>query len=215
MAHFAILNEDNIVENVICVCNEDICDEHGNECEHLGQDVCKSVYQDESIRAVQTSYHANFRGKFASVGDTYLDEHDIFISPQPYPSSTLNMETFVWEPPVPKPENPPENFIYVWDEENVNWTLLDTRLPEVEVSNEVFRSILTLEEKLLWDNPESGTETKKQIITTAKLDLPTTLYRDQPNEIFELLVNKKVFTRKRMNEIIESLINPRPPVEEI
>lgn len=208
MAHYAILDENNIVENVICVCNEDICDEHGNECEELGAHVCKSVYCDESIRAVQTSYHANFRKKFASIGDRYLEEHDVFISPQPYPSSTLNTETFDWECPVPKPENPPENKIYVWSEEDLNWILMDTRLPQVKITNELFRSNLTLEEKILWDNPETGTELQKVIITTAKLDLPTTLYRDKNNEILDLLVSRGIFTEERMNEFIDKFLNP-------
>lgn len=75
----------------------------------------------------------------------------------------------------------------------------------------MFRNQLTLEEKILWDNPETASETKKPFIVTAKLDLPTTLRRDEPNEVFELLVSKNIFTRTGMDTIIQNLFKPPLP----
>lgn len=211
MAHFAILDDNNTVTDVIVIGNGDLHDDHGEECEEKGLHMCRHIFQDQTVKAVQTSYNANFRNKYAAIGDTYLEEHDVFISSQPYPSHTLNLDTFLWECPVPKPEDPPKNYIYTWDEENVNWKLFDVRLPLVEVTNEKFRSALTLQEKILWDNPETNPDSKKVIIVTAKMDLPTYLYRDKNNELLDLLVNTGIFTRERMDEIIDDLLTLPPP----
>ena len=79
MAHFAKLDDNNITQ-VIVVNNEVITDENGIEQEQLGIDFCKSLYG-EDTNWIQTSYNANFRGKFAGIGDTYDEVHDVFVSP--------------------------------------------------------------------------------------------------------------------------------------
>lgn len=65
------------------------------------------------------------RGNFAGKGHIYDKQNDVFYSPQPFPSWTLNTSTWTWEPPVPRPsdENPNADppVLYVWDEESTYW----------------------------------------------------------------------------------------------
>lgn len=75
MAHFAQLDEYNYVIQVIVVANEDTADKNGNEDEAIGQAFCEQIF---GGRWVQTSYNANFRGKYAGIGDYYDEERDIF-----------------------------------------------------------------------------------------------------------------------------------------
>ena len=72
MAHFAKINENNIVELVLVVDNSE---------EHRGQEF---LAEDLGLggRWIQTSYNANFRGKYAGIGDIYDEENDVFLSPQ-------------------------------------------------------------------------------------------------------------------------------------
>ena len=77
MAHFARV-ENNIVREIIVINNEVLKDESGNEQESIGAKFCADTFGGEWI---QTSYNANFRGKYAGLGDTYDTELDIFKSP--------------------------------------------------------------------------------------------------------------------------------------
>lgn len=80
MAHFAKLDENNIVEQVIVVANEDILDKDGNESEEVGALLCS-----ESLGGVwlQTSYNGNFRKNYAGIGYSYDATRDAFIPPMP------------------------------------------------------------------------------------------------------------------------------------
>jgi hypothetical protein len=80
MAHFAELNENNIVTRVIVVSNDDCLDQYGNENEAIGALFCHNLL---GGRWIQTSYNANFRGIYAGIGDYYDEELDIFIAPDP------------------------------------------------------------------------------------------------------------------------------------
>jgi len=80
MAHFAELNENNIVTRVIVVSNDDCLDQYGNENEAIGALFCHNLL---GGRWIQTSYNANFRGIYAGMGDYYDEELDIFIAPAP------------------------------------------------------------------------------------------------------------------------------------
>ena len=130
MAHFAQLDENNVVIQVIVVANEDILDGEGNESEEVGIAFCRSLLG-EDTNWVQTSYNDNFRIKYAGEGDIYDAENNFFHEPQPYPSWTLDTDLGVWVPPV----DPPGSNIYgddglpttwytwneadqVWDENN-------------------------------------------------------------------------------------------------
>ena len=87
MAHFAWLDENNIVYDMSRVDNENILDENGNESEAIGIAYLSVVHHPSRhpARWVQTSYNNNFRGKYAGFGDKYDEENDVFISPPPAP----------------------------------------------------------------------------------------------------------------------------------
>lgn len=78
MAHFAKINEDNIVEQVIVVNNECIENDEGIEQESIGIDFCKSLFG-EDTNWVQTSYNASIRGRFAGIGMIYDPNTDEFV----------------------------------------------------------------------------------------------------------------------------------------
>ena len=80
MAHFAELDDNNIVKRVIVVSNKDTADETGIEREEIGVAFCAGLF---GGRWVQTSYNANFRKKFAGAGDTYDTNLDAFLPPKP------------------------------------------------------------------------------------------------------------------------------------
>lgn len=119
MAHFAQLDENNIVINAIVVDNKDILDSDGNESEELGIIFCKNLLG-EDTRWVQTSYNNNFRFRFATLGMYYDEERDAFYDPiNPYPNSWFfNEEQMKYKPPVKYPK---DGRIYTWDEEILNW----------------------------------------------------------------------------------------------
>lgn len=115
MAHFAQLNENNIVTQVLVVSNDDILDEKGMESEEIGRAFC---LQFGSGPWVQTSYNNSFRKRFAGPGYLYDEANDRFIPPQPRPSWVLNDETCLWEPPIPYPG---DGRRYRWSEDLQIW----------------------------------------------------------------------------------------------
>jgi hypothetical protein len=120
MAHFAQLDENNIVINVIVIHNNELLDENGNESEEKGIRFCKDHYGEET-RWVQTSYNNTFRKWYAGIGWSYNQELDAFIEPQPFPSWSLNEELCIWEAPIPIPEDHMDGKIYHWDEDIKEW----------------------------------------------------------------------------------------------
>ena len=124
MAHFALLDENDRVINVIKVNNEDLLDENGVEQESIGLAFLKRLFGD-SQKWVQTSYNYNFRKYYAIIGGKYYREFDIFLPPKPFPSWYLSNDTQDWEAPIPKP---PLDDIYTqvhyWDEKNQVWYIL-------------------------------------------------------------------------------------------
>lgn len=78
MAHFAKLDENNKVIEVIVVSNDDILDDNGNESEEIGIEFCKMI-QGQNTNWKQTSYNANFRGKYAGIGMYYDQTIDEFV----------------------------------------------------------------------------------------------------------------------------------------
>ena len=126
MAHFAQIDYENKVLHVSVVRNEDILDGNGNESEEVGIQFLKSVHG-HLTNWLQTSYNNNFRFRYAGIGMIYDNQHDVFLSPQPYPSWTLNTETYLWEPSVSEPELTEEQrdggSSYEWNEETQEWKL--------------------------------------------------------------------------------------------
>ena len=115
MAHFAKLNEENIVTQVIVVDNKDILDENGQESEQKGIDFCANLLGGKWI---QTSYNANFRKNYAGKGYSYNQALDAFIPPKLYNSWILNETTYKWDAPIPYPT---DGATYVWNETTLSW----------------------------------------------------------------------------------------------
>jgi hypothetical protein len=115
MAHFAQLNEENLVTQVIVVANQDTADQDGVENEAIGIEFCTNLL---GGTWKQTSYNANIRKNYAGVGYKYDATLDAFIPPQPFTSWTLNNETAQWEAPTPYPTDDKR---YTWDEETTSW----------------------------------------------------------------------------------------------
>jgi hypothetical protein len=81
MAHFAQLDQNNVVTQIIVVNNTELLDENGQELESKGIEFCQNLFGGQWV---QTSYNANFRGKYAAIGDIYDSIQDLFISPVVY-----------------------------------------------------------------------------------------------------------------------------------
>ena len=114
MAHYAFLDDNNIVTEVIPGRNEDevvdgISDWEAHYAEVRGQ------------RCIRTSYNNNIRGTFAGIGYSYNEEEDIFVTPQPFPSWTRNGS--FWEAPTPMPT---EGGPWMWVEADLNWQAIPT-----------------------------------------------------------------------------------------
>ena len=126
MAHFAELDENNIVTRVIVA----------------EQDFINSGAVGESSNWVQTSYNTRggihytpnsnepddgiaLRKNYAGTGFTYDSDRDAFYSEQPYPSWTLNEDTCQWESLVPYPD---DDKIYTWNEDKQSWDLIEITL---------------------------------------------------------------------------------------
>ena len=114
MAHFAKLDENNIVTQVIVVDNKDTADANGVEKEHIGAAFCERLL---GGTWKQTSYNANFRKHYAGIGYKYDAQLDAFVPPQPYPSWTLDSDVN-WQPPVPAPT---DGNMYSWNEDKQAW----------------------------------------------------------------------------------------------
>jgi hypothetical protein len=118
MASFALINENNIVIGVLAVSNDDIT-ENGVEIEQKGVDFLfntidvKSAYPSTKI-IKQTSYNAKIRHKYASIGDTWDELKNAFITPKPFTDWVLNGVN--WEAPKAYPTDGKR---YVW--ENNDW----------------------------------------------------------------------------------------------
>ena len=136
MAHYAELNDNNEVIYVVYMDNEIITDENGNEVEELGVNHLHT-HHGADRRWVRTSYRGNFRNKYAGLGDTYREDLDAFIAPQPYTSWTLNESTCKWEAPILQPELTEEqlnsethSYFYSWNEETQSWDLTEIEKPQ-------------------------------------------------------------------------------------
>ena len=128
MAHFAQLDDNNVVINVIVIANEDTSDSEGNEVESVGISLCKSLLGGSDTNWKQTSYNANMRGNYAGIGYTYMQDvatlgvgaTDIFIEQQPYSSWSIGISTAKWYAPIPEPaltdEQDAAGMYYEWDE---------------------------------------------------------------------------------------------------
>lgn len=107
MAHFAQIDENNFVVNVLVIPDEQ---------ENRGQDYL-AIDCGLGGTWVQTSYNNNIRHRYAVIGGKYDPNSDVFLYPQPYPSWTLD-SNYDWQPPVARPD---DGNLYVWNEAKQQW----------------------------------------------------------------------------------------------
>ena len=134
MASFAKI-ENNIVITVVSVVNEVLKDSNGIEKEQLGINFLKTLYNEPNAIWKQTSYnthggiHSNggtpFRKNHAGIGYNYDETRNAFIPIKPYNSWILNETTCNWEAPVAYPVDSNVNNRYKWNEEILNWELIN------------------------------------------------------------------------------------------
>ena len=117
MAHFARVNTDWVVEQVIVVNNDVLLNEQGIECDWLGEQFCQQLYGAHT-KWIQTSYNGNKYKNFAGVNYAFDPYRHAFIPPQPFASWTLNEESCQWDSPIPYPG---DGKLYAWDEESLSW----------------------------------------------------------------------------------------------
>lgn len=128
MAHFAEINEENIVLQVIVVDNKELMNPvTGKEEESRGSAFCENLL---GGRWIQTSYNNKIRKRYAGVGYTYNEDLDIFLPPKPYNSWILNPEIGDWESPLgPEPYLSDERVEmgdrYIWNEDSLQWELVN------------------------------------------------------------------------------------------
>jgi len=115
MAHYAFLDDNNIVTEVIVGIDETELIEGKDPETWYGE------FRGQTCK--RTSYNNNIRFNYAGIGFTYDPDRDAFIPPKPFESWVLNEETCRWKAPVDSPDDGQD---YVWNEEIVNWELAET-----------------------------------------------------------------------------------------
>lgn len=126
MAHYAYVNNDNVVVQVIVGRDENDLPDGIESWEDYFNE--KESSKGSGLRVLKTSYNTRggehllggtpFRKNYASIEGTYDSERDAFISPKPFESWVLEEETCLWIAPIPAPE---DGKIYNWDEETGTW----------------------------------------------------------------------------------------------
>jgi hypothetical protein len=110
MAHYAFLNENNIVIEVIVGIDE------AELIEGLTPEAWYGNFRGQTCK--RTSYNGNIRKNYAGIGYTYDEARDAFIPPKPFDSWLLDEETCQWRAPV---EYPTDGKIYTWNETTLTW----------------------------------------------------------------------------------------------
>ena len=129
MAHFAEIDENNIVTRVLVVNNDILLDENDNEIEQKGIEFLQSIFSGSNW--VQGSYNGNFRKYFPEIDYIWDADNDVFYGPQPFNSWTLDTGSFLWESPVTYPSGSVTGSYtgsYQWDEDIYNE---DTNDPKI------------------------------------------------------------------------------------
>jgi hypothetical protein len=118
MAHFAKLDDNNVVLEVNSVNNNELLQD-GVESEDKGLQFLMG-WSGGYTNWKQTSYNGKIRKNYAGIGYTYDRVRDAFIPPKPYPSWTLNEETCLWDAPVAMPTDGQR---YYWNEATTSWVV--------------------------------------------------------------------------------------------
>jgi hypothetical protein len=112
MAHYAFLDKNNIVTEVITGIDET------ELIEGLDPEIWYGNFRGQVCK--RTSYNGNIRANYAGKGFIYHEDFDVFIEPQPYPSWKLDYTTYKWQAPVARPDAI-EGYLWVWSEINKEW----------------------------------------------------------------------------------------------
>jgi hypothetical protein len=119
MAHYAQIDENNIVTQVIVIDNKDTADANGVEKEYIGAAFCERLF---GGTWKQTSYNGNIRKNYAGIGYSYQADIDAFVPPKPYASWTLDANA-QWQAPTAMPT---DGKMYSWDEATLAWLEVTT-----------------------------------------------------------------------------------------
>lgn len=114
MAHYAFLNDKNIVTEVIVGVDET------ELIEGLDPETWYGNFRNQTC--IRTSYNGNIRKNYAGIGYKYDKDKDAFIAPKPFSKFVLDEETCRWVPPIPYPN---DGQIYIWDNKKGIWVLND------------------------------------------------------------------------------------------
>jgi len=128
MAHYAFINENNIVTEVIVGKDEDdnadlpegFANWEAWYADFRGQTCKRTSYN--TIANTHTLDGTPFRGNYAGIGFTWDEANDVFYPPQPYGSWVLNETTWTWEAPIAYPD---DGNVYIWNENQGNWELVN------------------------------------------------------------------------------------------
>jgi len=125
MAHYALINSDNIVVQVITGVDENVIQTDTDGTQVGGSTLAWEEFyasrpQFKGLTCKRTSYNESIRANYAGIGYKYDPDFDVFISPQPFPSWKLNYTTYKWEAPIPMPDNI-EGYLWKWSEINLEW----------------------------------------------------------------------------------------------
>lgn len=122
MAHYAFLDQNNIVTEVIVGKDEN---EDGVDWEQFYGEVRSQVCKRTSYNTHGGAHSGGgtpFRKNYAGIGYTYDAGRDAFIPPQPFPSWAMDEDTCLWNPPTPYPDDGGQ---YMWDEDTLSWITND------------------------------------------------------------------------------------------
>lgn len=114
MAHYAFLDENNTVTEVIVGIDED------QLIEGLSPEEWYGNFRGQ--RCLRTSYNGNIRKNHAGIGYTYDESRDAFIPPKPFESWVFNEETCGWNSPIAYPS---DGYLYLWNEETISWNKVE------------------------------------------------------------------------------------------
>lgn len=118
MAHYAFLDENYIVTEVIVGKDESNYDWEAHYGQFRGQLCKRTSYNTQG--GVHNSGGTAFRKNYAGIGYSYDPGRDAFIPPRPFASWQLNEDSCLWEPPIPMPA---DGEMYRWDEDTTSWVV--------------------------------------------------------------------------------------------
>lgn len=121
MSHFAKV-VDGIVTQVI-VAEQDFIDTQEGTWIQTSYNTRGNIHYESNSNTQSADQTKALRGNFAGINDIYDADNDVFYNPQPYNSWTLNTNTWLWEAPV---SYPTDNKYYIWNENQLNWELVNT-----------------------------------------------------------------------------------------